>query len=268
MSNLRIGIISRGMIAKVIVTVIMLLASVGMSVNAVADSHSTDKVLMVLTSHDKMGDTGKPTGFWLAELTHPYFALVDAGYQVDIVSIKGGKAPIDPRSLEEQDEVNARFLASKTLMDTLENSKPLAGVDASNYRAVVFSGGHGTMWDFPDNPSVQSISTTIYEAGGVVAAVCHGPAALLNIKLSDGSYLIEGKQVTGFSNLEEEQIQLTQVMPFLLQDELIERGASFSKAKPWHEKVVADQRVVTGQNPQSAKKLGETVAKLLAEAAN
>lgn len=222
-----------------------------------------DKVLMVVTSHDKMGDTGEATGFWLAELTHPYFALVDAGFQVDIVSIKGGKAPIDPRSLEQPDELDKRFLNSKPLMASLENSKPLAEADPTQYAAIVFSGGHGTMWDFPDNPQVKSYSAKIYENGGVVAAVCHGPAALLNIKLSDGSYLIDGKQVTGFSNLEEDLIELSSVMPFMLQDELIERGASFSKAKPWHEKVVADQRVVTGQNPQSAKKLGKTVAELL-----
>ncbi|RCU45307.1 type 1 glutamine amidotransferase domain-containing protein [Corallincola holothuriorum] len=243
----------------------LLIKSVLLAVLAFASTTSlaADKVLMVLTSHSQMGDTGKPTGYWLAELTHPYYALADAGFEVTIVSIKGGKAPIDPNSLTEEDAENQRFLADAKLKQQIENTATLASVNPADYRAVVYSGGHGTMWDFPNNPDVNSVSAAIYEQGGVVAAVCHGPAALLDTKLSDGSYLIAGKQVTGFSNLEEEQIELTQVMPFLLQDQLIERGASFSKAAPWQSKVVADQRVVTGQNPQSAKLLGETVAALL-----
>ncbi|GAA5213459.1 type 1 glutamine amidotransferase domain-containing protein [Corallincola platygyrae] len=224
---------------------------------------AADKVLMVVTSHSEMGDTGEKTGFWLAELTHPYYALADAGFKVDIVSIKGGKAPVDPRSLDEKDAENARFLADPKLKSAIENTPTLASVNPADYSAVVYAGGHGTMWDFPNNPDVNRVSASIYEKGGVVAAVCHGPAALLDIKLSDGSYLIAGKQVTGFSNLEEEQIKLTEVMPFLLQDQMIERGASFSKAAPWQSKVVVDQRVVTGQNPQSAKLLGEKVAELL-----
>lgn len=244
------------------------IAAAGVLGTSASAALAGDRVLIVATSHGEMGDTGDKTGLWLAELTHPYFALSDAGFSVDIASIEGGAVPIDPRSLDEEDAENTRFLGDPELKAKIEQSMRLDDVKADNYRAVVFSGGHGTMWDFPDSPAVQDVSATIYESGGVIAAVCHGPAALVNVRLSDGSYLLDGKKVTGFSNVEERQIELDEVMPFLLEDKMVERGASFSHADPWHEKVVADGRVVTGQNPQSAKTLGEAVAELLEEGAS
>lgn len=225
--------------------------------------NSENKVLMVVTSHDQLGKSGKPTGFWLSELTHPYFALRDAGLAVDIVSIKGGKAPIDPGSVEDKDAANQRFLDDPALKQSIEQSKALSSMEAKQYRAIVFAGGHGTMWDFPNNKAVNDVSRQIYESGGVVAAVCHGPAALVDITLSNGEHLIQGKKVTGFSNEEESKAGLTEVVPFLLEDAMKKRGANFSKAAPWQAHVISDQRIVTGQNPQSAQSLGEAVAKLL-----
>lgn len=221
------------------------------------------KALIVLTSHNQLGDTGKATGFWLSELTHPYYALVDRGVDVDIVSIAGGEAPVDPGSFDEKDEGNERFLTDAALTETLKNSQALADVEPGDYDAIVFAGGHGTMWDFPDSPDVQSKAVAIYEQGGVVAAICHGPAALVNMKLRDGSYLVAGKQVAGFSNEEEAGVGLTEAVPFLLQDKLIEAGADYVEQPAWSEHVVVDQRLVTGQNPQSAAAVGAAVAELL-----
>lgn len=223
------------------------------------------KVLMVVTSHQQMGDTDKPTGYWLSELTHPFLVLADHGFTVDIASIAGGKAPIDPASMDMDDADNKRFMENPTWASMLEHTLVLDKVNSADYQAIVFSGGHGTMWDFPDNAAVQRIAAEIYERSGIVAAVCHGPAALVNIRLSDGSYLIHDKKVTGFSNEEEQAVALTEVVPFLLEDAMIARGAHFAKAAPWQGKVVVDQRVVTGQNPQSASELGEAIVGLLKE---
>ncbi|WP_299015471.1 type 1 glutamine amidotransferase domain-containing protein [uncultured Photobacterium sp.] len=223
------------------------------------------KALIVLTSHAHMGDTNETTGFWLSELTHPYYAIAKRGINVDIVSIQGGEAPIDPRSWDEEDKDNARFMATPELTQTLKASKSLDEINASDYQAIVFAGGHGTMWDFPDDPDVQDKAAEIYEEGGIVAAICHGPAALINIQLSDESFLIDGKRVTGFSNAEEEAVQLSNVVPFSLQDELMIRGAHYVEKPVWTANVIIDGRIVTGQNPQSAAGVGEAVSDLLLE---
>lgn len=224
---------------------------------------AAEKVLIVVTSHSQMGTTSEKTGYWLGEVTHPYKELVDAGFEVDIASIAGGLAPVDERSLADIDATNKWFMADKSHQTKLEQTLKLADLKASDYKAVLFAGGHGTMWDFPQDKSVQQFAADLYQNSGIVAAVCHGPAALLNIKLADGSYLIAGKQVTGFSNTEEDQVKLTKVVPFSLQDQLIQRGASYSAAANWQSKVVVDQRVVTGQNPQSAAAVGQAVVGLL-----
>ncbi|WP_206099296.1 type 1 glutamine amidotransferase domain-containing protein [Rheinheimera mangrovi] len=224
---------------------------------------AADKVLIVVTSHSQMGTTSEKTGYWLGEVTHPYKELQDAGIAVDIASIAGGKAPVDERSLAEADTVNQWFMADSKHNMKLQQTLKLADLKASDYKAVLFAGGHGTMWDFPQNKVIQQFAANLYQSGGIVAAVCHGPAALLNIKLADGSYLITGKQLTGFSNTEEAEVKLTKVVPFSLQDQLTQRGASYSAAANWQSKVVVDQRLVTGQNPQSAAAVGEAVAKLL-----
>jgi putative intracellular protease/amidase len=224
---------------------------------------AAEKVLIVVTSHSQMGAGSEKTGYWLGEVTHPYKELVDAGIEVEIASIAGGKAPVDERSLAEADTINQWFMADSKHNTKLQQTLKLADLKASAYKAVLFAGGHGTMWDFPQDKILQRFAADLYQNNGIVAAVCHGPAALLNIKLADGSYLIAGKQVTGFSNTEEEEVKLTKVVPFSLQDQLTQRGASYSAAANWQSKVVVDQRLVTGQNPQSAAAVGEALVKLL-----
>ncbi|GAA0669552.1 type 1 glutamine amidotransferase domain-containing protein [Rheinheimera tangshanensis] len=224
---------------------------------------AAEKVLIVVTSHSQMGTSNEKTGYWLGEVTHPYKELADAGIEVDIASTAGGKAPVDERSLAEADATNQWFMANSKHKTKLQQTLKLADLKASDYKAVLFAGGHGTMWDFPQDKALQRFAADLYQNNGIVAAVCHGPAALLNIKLADGSYLIAGKQVTGFSNTEEEQVKLAQVVPFSLQDQLTLRGAHFSAAANWQSKVLVDQRLVTGQNPQSAAAVGQALVRLL-----
>lgn len=218
------------------------------------------KVLIALTSHDQLGDTGRATGYYLPEVSHPVVQLERNGITVDLVSPKGGLAPMDPSSRNLSDPINKEFLSRPDLVSKIENSLRAEDVIPSEYSAILYAGGHGTMWDFPQDSALAKIASEIYENGGVVAAVCHGPAALLNIKLKDGTHLLEGRQVTGFSNSEEEAAKLTQVMPFLLESELIDRGASYSKAGLWEKHVVVDGRLITGQNPASAEGVGRAVA--------
>lgn len=244
-----------------IIKILLILASTLTVFNTQAKS--SIKVLLVLTNHSELGQTGKKTGYFLSEVTHPYFKLKEAGFKVDFASLRGGLAPMDPKSLDLEDPLNKKFYKSKKLMRKVLRTKKLAKVKAKNYKAIVFSGGHGTMWDFPNSRAIDEITASIYENGGVVAAVCHGPAALVNVKLSDGTYLLDKKRVTGFTNKEERIVKLAQVVPFLLEDKMKKRGAKFVGVKPWNENVVVSDRLVTGQNPSSASKLGSEVVKLL-----
>ena len=232
-------------------------------VTTISYAKSNPKVLMVLTSHSQLGDTGLKTGFWLPELTHPYYEFKKAGYLIDVASIQGGIAPIDPKSLEEPDAANKRFLQDAELMAKVLTTLPLSKIDPAAYQAIVFAGGSGTMWDFPNNEHVNRVAATIYENNGIVSAICHGPAALVDIKLSNGTYLVSGKKISAFTNEEEEELKQMHVIPFLLQDKLIERGAKHVYGKPWKENVVTDGRLITGQNPASAKKVAETIIKYL-----
>lgn len=225
---------------------------------------TSKKALIVVTSHGVLGSTGKPTGYYLPEVSHPYQALSARGIAVDFASIRGGNAPVDPSSLNMSDPANQRLWQTPETRAQLEATRALADVDPAEYQAIFFAGGHGTMWDFRGDPQVQRLAASIYEAGGVVAAVCHGPAALVDIQLADGSYLVAGKQVAAFSNAEEAAAGLTAVVPFLLETELTARGAQYSKAPLWQKHVVVDQRLVTGQNPASASGVGEAMAALLA----
>lgn len=221
------------------------------------------KVLIVVTSHSNLGDTNKPTGYYLPEVAHPYEVLKD-DYKVEIASINGGKAPLDPSSLKLDDPVIKGFWeggGEKLLANTLK----LSDLNPKDYDAVIYAGGHGTMWDFPDNEKVKSLTAQIYENNGIVAAVCHGPAALVNVKLSSGKYLVDGKKVAGFSNAEEDAAGLTKTMPFLLESKLKARGGEYSAAALWQEHVVSDQRLVTGQNPASATAVAKAVARSLKE---
>ncbi|MEK6773604.1 MAG: type 1 glutamine amidotransferase domain-containing protein [Bdellovibrionota bacterium] len=221
------------------------------------------KVLIVLTSHNQMGSTGVETGYYLPEVSHPLAELEKREISVDIVSPKGGLAPMDPNSRNMNDPINKAFLDRSDLVAKIENTLKPADINPNEYSAILYAGGHGTMWDFPENVELADIASQIYENGGIVAAVCHGPAALVNIKLGNGRYLVEGKHLTGFSNAEEEAAELTDIMPFLLESKLIEQGGIYSKASLWQEHVVNDQRLVTGQNPASAKEVGKQIAKFV-----
>lgn len=222
-------------------------------------------VLCVVTSHPNKGDSGQPTGFWLSELTHVTEVLADSGIPFELASVRGGQPPIDGFDLS--DPTNARFWNDAAFCKALANSINLSDVDTSKYSAVFFAGGHGTMWDFADSPAVQRVIRGIYEAGGIVSAVCHGPAALLNVKLSDGSYVVAGKRLASFTDEEEAEVQATDIVPFLLASSLKTRGALHQPAANWAANVVVDGCLVTGQNPASARRVGEAVRDLITAAA-
>lgn len=222
---------------------------------------TAQKVLIVLTSHDTLGDTGKETGFYLPEVTHPLDAFNRAGLTVDFVSPKGGKAPMV--GIDLADPLNKAFLDDSEQVSRVENTLNPAQIDPAEYGAIFYAGGHGTMWDFADNQELARIAAAIYEAGGIVGAVCHGPAALVNIKLSDGAYLVANKTVAAFTNEEEAAVGLTDIVPFLLEAKLIERGANFTKVANFQVCVVASDRLVTGQNPASAAGVGEKMVELI-----
>jgi putative intracellular protease/amidase len=221
------------------------------------------KVLFVVTSHGVKGSTGLPTGYHLAEVAHPWMVFKNAGYEIDFVSPKGGKAPVDGLNLN--DATNKAFWEDEFYHSKIENTMKPSEVYSNSYAGIYYAGGHGTMWDYADNAELATIASKIYENGGAIGAVCHGPSGLLNIKLSNGKYLVDGKNVNAFSNEEEIAVKLEGVVPFMLETQLVERGAKFSKAGLWQEKVVVDGRLVTGQNPASAKKVGEELLKVLEE---
>ena len=219
------------------------------------------KILFVVTSHDKKGSTGEDTGFYLGEVSHPWEVLYKAGYEIDFVSPKGGTPPVDGFDLK--DPVNKEFWENKEYKNKIDHSMTPSQVDPKEYSTIFYAGGHGAMWDFADNKELAAIASEIYENGGIVAGVCHGPAGLVNIRLNNGKYLVDGKKINAFTNEEESEVKLTNVVPFLLENRLKERGAQFEKSGLWQNHVVADQRVITGQNPQSAKSVGEAILKEL-----
>lgn len=215
-------------------------------------------VLFVVTSNRLKGATGIPTGFNLAEVTHPLEKLQAAGIRVEIASILGGAAPLD--GLEDMtDPVIARYWADSDFRHALANTLSIGEIDPSRYSAIFFAGGHGTMWDFPDNIAVQNAIQKIDAAGGIVSAVCHGPAAFVNARRADGTLLVAGKRLAAFTNDEEDEVQSTHVVPFLLATTLKSRGALHQSAANWADNVVVDGRLITGQNPQSAASLGEAL---------
>lgn len=242
-------------------TAILLLVMTSVVWSAWARAAEQKPVLMVLTSHARLGDTGKPTGFFLGEVTHPLEVFEKAGLTVELVSITGGEPPVDGLDLD--DPVNARYWNDPAFRAKLSATKSLADVNPTDYAGVYFSGGHGTMWDFPDDEAVQRAARALYEAGAPVGAVCHGPAALVNVKLSDGSYLVSGKEVSAFTNDEEEKVGLTKVVPFLLATKLEERGAKHRAAPDFEKQVVVSGNLVTGQNPASAAGVAEEMVEML-----
>ncbi len=222
---------------------------------------STARVLLVLTSHDDLGGV-RSTGYYIDEAAEPWQVFTAAGHTVDLASVQGGVPPQDGR--RPGDALQEEFLNDPRVAGALADTPALADVDGSHYDAVFYVGGHGTMWDFPSAPEVARIGREVYENGGVVAAVCHGPAALLNLTLSDGTHLVDGRRVTGFTNAEEQAVDLAEVVPFLLADELAARGATHVPAENFTENVVADGRLVTGQNPQSAAGVARRAVAVLA----
>src|SRR3954447_14717580 len=239
-------------------------ASFARSRGTISRNHAM-KILMVLTSHDKLGDTGRKAGFWLEEFAAPYFTFLDAGAAVTLASPKGGQPPIDPvsDSPEGQTDSTWRFKGDPAARAALASTTRLAEVAADGYDAVFYPGGHGPMWDLAEDPRSIALIEDFYNAGKPVAAVCHAPGVLHRVEFQ-GRPLVQGKRVTGFTNGEEEAVHLTKVVPFLVEDELKRLGGLYEKVENWVPFVVTDGRLVTGQNPASSKAGAEALLKLLA----
>jgi len=224
-------------------------------------------VLMVLTSHDQLGDTGEKTGFWVEEFAAPYYVLVDAGVNVTVASPLGGQAPIDPKSeLDDfQTTDTKRYYEDEAVQALVANTKVLADIDASEFDAVFYPGGHGPLWDLTDNAHSIALVEAFVAANKPVAAVCHATAVLLKAKDQQGQPLVKGKSVTGFSNTEEAAVELTEVVPFLLEDELVKLGADYQKVDDWHPLSIKDGLLISGQNPASSAPVAQTLLKTLSE---
>lgn len=216
-------------------------------------------ILLAMTSHDDLGGV-RPTGFYVSEAAHPWRVFRNAGFAVDLMSVRGGRPPMD--GFDTDDPTQREFIHVPELAKTPSSAE----VDAVGYNAIFYVGGHGAMWDFPDDAGLARLGRDIYESGGVVAAVCHGPSALVNLTLSNGTYLVEGKEVSVFTNAEEEAVQLAKAVPFLLQTALEERGAKHVAAASFESQVSVTERLVTGQNPASATRVAEEVVRLLKSA--
>jgi putative intracellular protease/amidase len=225
-------------------------------------------ILMVLTSHDQLGDTGGKTGFWLEEFAAPYYVLKEAGHGITLASPKGGQPPLDPKSdaPEFQTEATKRFKGDRAAQAALASTKTLDSINPSNFDAVFYPGGHGPMWDLAESAKSRSIIEQTIRAGKPVALVCHAPAVLKDVTAEDGSPLVRGKKVTGFTNSEEAAVHLTDVVPFLLQDKLTELGADFSLADDFQPYVVRDGLLITGQNPASSEPAAKALLEALQEA--
>jgi len=223
------------------------------------------KILMVLTSHDKLGDTGRKTGFWLEELAAPYFVFKDAGADIVLASPKGGQPPLDPKSNEPsfQTDLTHRFEVDTAAKAQLASTVRLDSVKQDDYNTVFYPGGHGPLWDLADDENSVKLLESFLAAGKTVAVVCHSTGALRHVKAPDGRLLVAGKTVTGFTNGEEEEVELTKVVPFLVEDEMIRLGATFSKVKNWGVHTVADGQLITGQNPASSGPAAELLIETL-----
>jgi putative intracellular protease/amidase len=224
------------------------------------------RVLIVITSHAELGNTGEKTGFWLEELAAPYYVFVDAGAQVTLASIQGGQPPLDPKSdaPDSQTETTRRFMADETAITQLQNTVAIAKVKADDYDAIFLPGGHGTMWDFPTSAALTQLIAAFDRQQKVVAAVCHAPAALVPVTLESGEFMVKGRTVTGFTNSEEKAVQLEAVVPFLLETRLRELGGQFKTADDFAPHVQQDGNLITGQNPASSGPAAEKVLQTLA----
>lgn len=212
-----------------------------------------NRVLFALTSHGDLGDTGRRTGAYAPEVAHPAKVFADAGWSIEFVSVAGGQPPLD--GIKPEDEITSAFLADEEIAAKLADTPTAAQLDPADYDVIYFAGGHGTMWDFPSATDLTTLASEIYERGGIVAAVCHGPAALLGVTRADGTPLVAGRRVSSFTNDEETAVGLMDVVPFALETELGRQGARHEQAEKFTEHAVADGRLVTGQNPASAAKV-------------
>jgi len=222
------------------------------------------KIVMVLTSHDQLGNTGRKTGFWLEEFTAPYFVFRDAGVQITLASPKGGQPPLDPKSdlPENQTDAMTRFKKDSAAQQALSQTIKLADVKAEDFDTVFYPGGHGPMWDLAESPESIALLEAFYNSGKPIALVCHSPGVLRHVTYK-GEPLVKGKRVTGFTNGEEEEMKLTKVVPFLVEDELLKFGAIFEKKANWQPFSIVDGRLVTGQNPASSTSAAQALLKLM-----
>ena len=222
-------------------------------------------VLVVLTSHDQLGSTGQKTGFWLEEFAAPYYILKDAGVRVTLVSPNGGQPPLDPKSdaPESQTAATRRFKSEPEAQAALANTGKLTDVNAGDYDAVFYPGGHGPLWDLAEDKASIALIEAMSTAGKPIAAVCHAPGVLRHVKGADGKALVSGKRVTGFTNTEEEAVGLTEVVPFLVEDMLKEHGGLYEKGADWAPHVVTDGKLITGQNPASSEEAAKELLRLL-----
>lgn len=239
------------------IALLAIIAFAAVSTSAVAQKSNKKgmkKVLFVVTSNDKLGNTGEKTGFWSEEFAAPYYELLDQGVEIAIASPLGGQPPIDPKSADPASatEDTKRFDADKVLQEKLKNTLKLSTVNQKDYDAVFYPGGHGPLWDLVEDKNSIALIESFYTHNKPVAFVCHAPAVLKNVKVK-GQYLVKGKKVTGFTNTEEEAVGLTKVVPFLLEDALTQNGAKFSKGANWQPYAVEDGLLITGQNPASSK---------------
>ena len=223
------------------------------------------KVLIVLTSHDQLGDTGKKTGFWLEEFASPYYHLKDAGVQVTLASPHGGQPPLDPKSNEPdfQTDDTHRFDNDQAAQDELSNTAKLTEMKVEDFDAVFYPGGHGPLWDLHNDKDSIALIEGFIAAGKPVATVCHAPAVLLKAKDQNGDPLVKGKEVTGFSNTEEAAVELTDVVPYLVEDQLTAMGGVYQKVEDWNSLAVVDGLIITGQNPGSSAAVAEALVKAL-----
>ena len=226
----------------------------------------TKRILMIVTSHDRLGETDTPTGFWLEELATPYRVLAAAGAEIDIASPKGGAAPVDPKSRKTDDADVAAFLADEAAMAKLEATRRLDAVD-DDYDAYFVVGGHGVMWDLAAEETAAKLLARAFDSGRVVAAVCHGPAALVGVTLADESPLVAGRRVAGFSNEEERAAELENIVPFALESRLTELGGRYERGPMWKPFALRDGRLVTGQNPASSRRVAELTLEALSSSA-
>lgn len=226
------------------------------------------KILMVLTSHDQMGDTGHKTGFWLEEFTAPYYVFKDAGADITLASPKGGQPPVDPNSEAEGalTETTERFMNDAHAKEMLASTKKLSDVDMNEYDAIFYPGGHGPLWDLANDETSIALIKKAYDQDKVIGAVCHAPAVFKNVFIKPEQNIVGGRKVTGFTNTEEDAVQLTNIVPFLVEDMLKDNAGEYTRGDDWAPHIVVDGRLITGQNPASSEGAAKAVVQALQEA--